>query len=98
MEKIFLIQTIHNSIDDVCYDDPVYAAVKNDNGLAIIWYNDEYTDSLWEMFDSTTTRNQYFKVIEHLFYVEFKKKLYVSFKPYPIEFNNKLSTCIVLEW
>ena len=98
MEKLFLIQTVNESIDDVCFDDPAYAAVKNDNGLAIIWYHDDYTDSLWDMFDSNITRNKYFNFIEHLFYVEFKKKLYVSFKAHPIEFNNKLSTCILLEW
>lgn len=98
MEKEFLIETIYETIEDVCTDVPLYAGVKNDNGLALIWYHDENIGSLWEMFDSNIKRNQYFKTLEELFYIEFKKNLYVSYKLHPIVFNNELCSCILLEW
>ena len=98
MEKEFLINLIEETIDNVCYDTPLYATVKYDNGIALLWYHDDYTDSLWDMFVSNTKKKEYFTFIEQEFFIKYKKKLYTTYKLYPILFNNQLSTSIILEW
>lgn len=98
MEKQFLIDILFTTIDEVSYDTPIYVSVKNDNGLALIWYHIDSTDSLWEMFVSNKKRDDYFIYIEDEFYLEFRKELHTSYKLGPIDFNHTLCTCIILEW
>ena len=98
MEKEFLINTIFDSIDIVCNDDPVYVSVKNDNGLALLWYHDDNTENLWEMFITVKKRNTYFNYIEDTFFLTYNKNLYTTYRLGPIEFNNQMCTCVLLEW
>lgn len=98
MEKLFLIMTINNTIDLISTIPTTIITIKNDNGLALIWYHDENTDSLWQMFSSINQRNEYFRFLEDEFYVECNKKLYVKYNFGPTEFNDKLCTSIILEW
>lgn len=89
---------IIDTLDEICSEPPLFVKIKSDNGLALIWFNDEYMNSLWEMFECIKLRNDYFKYLEDIFYIEFEKNLNVIYKNYPIVFDNTLSTCIIIEW
>lgn len=98
MEQYFLLNILYDTIDCVCNDYPMLMTVKKDKAVGLLWYHESNTESLWEMFDSTKRRDDYFKHIEQEFYIRFKKNLNTIYKLYPIEFNYQLCTSIILEW
>ena len=99
MESFFLIQEILNSIELYCNDMPIIIKNQNLNSISLFWEVKEDQNTLWELFKSIEDRNSYFQYLKSVFEHEYLLyKLRIVYEPSLVEFNNKLSSTIHLEW
>lgn len=99
MESFFLIQEILNSIEIYCNEMPIIIKNQYINSISLFWEVNENQNSVWEVFKSIEDRNSYFQYIKTLFENEYNLyKLEIKYEPSLVSFDNKLASCIHLEW
>jgi hypothetical protein len=99
MEYFFLVQEILNSIELYCYELPIITKNKYYNSISLFWEVKEDQNSVWEVFKSIEDRNIYFEYIKLLFTKEHPLyELKVIYESSLLNFNDKLASCIHLEW
>ena len=97
--SFFLMQEILSSIEIYCTEMPTIVKNKYINSISLFWEVKEDQSSLWEVFKSIEDRNIYFEYIKLLFTKEFPLyELKVIYESSLLNFNDKLASCIHLEW